>query len=74
MTNYDINVPGNLLSSLLSEKNGLAQLVEAILNQILDAQAGEQIGAQRYCKHHPKPAAICRIVALARIISILLIQ
>jgi transposase-like protein len=48
MTDYDINVPGNLLSSLLSEKNGLAQLVEAILNQILDAQAGEQIGAQRY--------------------------
>lgn len=48
MTDYDINVPGGVLSSLLSEKNGLAVLVEAVLNQILDAQASEQVGAQRY--------------------------
>lgn len=48
MTDYEINVPGGVLSSLLSEKNGLAVLVEAVLNQILDAQASEQVGAQRY--------------------------
>jgi len=48
MTDYEINVPGGILSSLLSEKNGLATLVEAVLNQVLDAQANEQVGAQRY--------------------------
>jgi putative transposase len=48
MTDYEINVPGGVLSSLLSEKNGLAVLVEAVLNQVLDAQASEQVGAQRY--------------------------
>ncbi len=48
MTDYEINVPGNLLSSLLSDKNGLGHLVEAILNQILDAQASNQVGAGRY--------------------------
>ena len=47
-TDYDINVPGGILSRLLSEKNGLAALVEAVLNQVLDAQASEQVGAQRY--------------------------
>lgn len=48
MADYEINVPGNLLSSLLTEQNGLSNLVEAVLNQILDAQASEQVGAQRY--------------------------
>ncbi len=48
MTDYEINVPGGFLSSLLSEKNGLATLVGAVLNQVLDAQANEQVGAQRY--------------------------
>jgi transposase-like protein len=48
MTDYEITVPRNLLSSLLSDKNGVAALLEGVLNQILDAQATEQIGAQRY--------------------------
>lgn len=48
MANYELNVPGTLLSSLLTEQDGLAKLVEAVLNQILDAQAVEQVGAQRY--------------------------
>lgn len=48
MTDYEINVPGNLLSSLLSEQDGLAKLLEAVLNQLLDAQASEQVGAGRY--------------------------
>lgn len=48
MTDYEINIPSGVLSSLLSEKNGLATLVEAVLNQVLDAQASEQVGAQRY--------------------------
>lgn len=39
MADYEINVPGNLLSSLLTEQDGLARLLEAMLNQVLDAQA-----------------------------------
>ncbi len=48
MADYEINVPGNLLASHLTEQNGLSNLVETVLNQILDAQASEQVGAQRY--------------------------
>lgn len=48
MTDYELNVPGHLLSSLLSEQDGLAKLLEAVLNQLLDAQASEQVGAGRY--------------------------
>jgi transposase-like protein len=48
MTDYEINVSGGILSSLLSEKNGLATLVEAVLNQVLEAQTNEQVGAQCY--------------------------
>ena len=48
MTEYELKVPGQLLSSLLSDKNGLAELLEAILNPILEAQAVEQLGAERY--------------------------
>lgn len=48
MTDFEITVPRNLLSSLLSDKNGVAALLEGVLNQILDAQATEQVGAERY--------------------------
>lgn len=48
MADYEINVPGNLLSRIMTEPNGLASLLEAVLNQVLDAQASEQLGAERY--------------------------
>lgn len=48
MADYEINVPGNLLSRIMTEQNGLASLLEAVLNQVLDAQASEQLGAERY--------------------------
>ena len=48
MADYEINVPGNLLSRIFTEQNGLASLLEAVLNQVLDAQASEQLGAERY--------------------------
>lgn len=48
MTEYEINVPGNLLSRIMTEQNGLASLLEAILNQVLVAQASDQLGADRY--------------------------
>ena len=48
MTEYELKVPRQLLSSLLSEKNGMAELLEVILNQILEAEAADQLGAERY--------------------------
>jgi len=48
MTEYELKVPGQLLSSLMNDKNALAELLEAILNQVLETQAEEQLGAGRY--------------------------
>ncbi len=48
MTDYEIKLPGPLLSSLMSESSGFAQLLEAVLNQVLEAKATEQVGAERY--------------------------
>ena len=48
MTDYDVKVPGHLLSSLMSDKGGFGSLLEVMLNQILEAQVSEQIGAERY--------------------------
>ncbi len=35
MTEYNISVGKNLLPELLSNQNGLAKLIESVLNQIL---------------------------------------
>ncbi len=48
MTDYEIKLPEELLSSLMSENTGFAQLLGSVLNQVLEAQATEQIGADRY--------------------------
>jgi transposase-like protein len=48
MAGYDINVGRDLLPELLSGQNGLAKLVEAVLNQILEAQIAETLGAERH--------------------------
>ena len=48
MTDYEIKLPGALLSSLMSDNTGFAQLIGSVLNQVLEAQATEQIGADRY--------------------------
>ena len=48
MTDYEIKLPGELLSSLMTESTGFAQLIGSVLNQVLEAQATEQIGAERY--------------------------
>lgn len=45
MTDYKINVGNDLLPQLMSEGNGLAKLVEAVLNQVLEAQMSEHLGA-----------------------------
>ena len=48
MVDYDVTIPANLLSSFLAEPNAVAKLLEAVLNQVLDAQARDQIGAEPY--------------------------
>jgi transposase-like protein len=48
MTEYDITVGKALLPELLSGQDGLAKLVEVVLNQILEAQLTERLGADRH--------------------------
>ena len=47
MAGYQVNVGKDLLLSLLSGHDGLAKLVEAILNQILEAQMSEGLRADK---------------------------
>jgi putative transposase len=44
MAEYKISVGNELLPGLLSEGNGVAKLVEAVLNQVLGAQMSEHLG------------------------------
>lgn len=48
MTDYNVTVGKELLPELLSSQNGLAKLVEGILNQILEAQVTESLGAEKH--------------------------
>ena len=48
MAGYDISVGKELLPGLLNGQDGLAKLLEAVLNQILEAQATESIGADKH--------------------------
>lgn len=48
MAGYDVSVGRDLLPGLLNGQDGLAKLVEAVLNQILEAQVTEALGAERH--------------------------
>lgn len=48
MTDYNITVGKDLLAELLSSQDGLAKLVESVLNQILEAQVSESLGADKH--------------------------
>ena len=48
MAGFDITVDKDLLPGLLGEQDGLAKLVESVLNQILEAQVTESLGADRH--------------------------
>lgn len=48
MARYEITLNSEQLSDLLTDDKGLQGLVETVLNQVLDAQVTEQIGAQPY--------------------------
>lgn len=45
---YQITVSGDTLHGLLQGDSGLAKLLEQVLNQVLEAQVSEQLGAERY--------------------------
>ena len=46
MAQYQVTVDDHLVSSLFSRHDGLGQLVEQVLNQILQAQAAEALQAR----------------------------
>ncbi len=48
MAHYQVTVDRDLLQGLLVRDDGLARLVEHVVNQILDAQATEQLKAKPY--------------------------
>ena len=48
MATYEITLNSEQLSGLLTEARGLQGLLETVLNQVLEAQVTEHIGAQPY--------------------------
>lgn len=48
MAGYEVSVGTELLPGLLTGQDGLAKLVETVLNQVLEAQVTETLGAQRH--------------------------
>ncbi|GMO01588.1 hypothetical protein PthstB1num2_36290 [Parageobacillus thermoglucosidasius] len=48
MAQYHITVNDELLHGLFTRDEGLAKLLEQVLNPILEAQVEEQLGARRY--------------------------
>jgi transposase-like protein len=48
MTQYQVTLNEQTLQRLFSGDSQLAQLLESVLNQVLDAQVSEQLQAERY--------------------------
>lgn len=48
MTDYDIKLKKDDMVGLLTDNSSLGQLVESVLNQVLEAQLTEHLGAERY--------------------------
>ncbi len=48
MTKYNVTVDKDLLPELLTGQDGLAKLVEDVLNQVLEAQVSESLNAEPY--------------------------
>ncbi len=48
MAQYQISVDGEKVKDLMIRDDGLKELVQEVLNQILEAQATEAVGAERY--------------------------
>jgi putative transposase len=48
MPDYQITIDGETVQGLFQGDTGLAKLLEQVLNQVLEAQVSEQLGAERY--------------------------
>jgi len=48
MTDYEVKLNSEAMSNLLTSKDGLAQLIEEVLNQVLEAEVTEHLKAERY--------------------------
>lgn len=48
MADYDVSLGRELLPGLLSGQDGLLKLLETVLNQVLEAQVAEALGADRH--------------------------
>ncbi len=48
MADYDVTLPEAIFPALLAGKEGLAKVIESALNQVLEAQMTEHLGAERY--------------------------
>lgn len=48
MNSYDIKLNQEKLVDILSKKEGLGELLESVLNQVLDAQMNAHLGAEKY--------------------------
>ena len=46
MTDYNVTVGKELLPELLSGQDGLAKLIESVLNQVLEAQVERFVGCR----------------------------
>ena len=48
MAQYNIGIDSEKVKGLLVHDDGLKELIQDILNQILEAQASEAVGAEKY--------------------------
>lgn len=48
MADYDVTLSESMMPELLERPNALAQVVESVIQQVLEAQISEHLGADRY--------------------------
>ena len=48
MADYDVTLSESMMPDLLERPNALAKLVESVIQQVLEAQVSEHLGADRY--------------------------
>ncbi|WP_018126087.1 IS256 family transposase [Desulfovibrio oxyclinae] len=56
MADFEVKLSQDQVASLLSRDDGFQQLLEAVLNQVLEAQMTEHIGAQAYERNEGRKA------------------
>lgn len=56
MADFEVKLSQDQVASLLSRDDGFQQLLEAVLNQVLEAQMTEHIGAQAYERSEERKA------------------